>query len=123
MGPDTTLLVTDVENSTTLFEELEAGVMDQAMAIHHALVRALPLSRASATRAAWTPHADLFTCVPTCAPQMRALCLKHNGYEHNTEGDSFLLAFHTPRDAVLFSADLQVRWEGRRGGCFVPDVS
>jgi hypothetical protein len=30
-GPDTTLLVTDIASSTTLWEELDADVMDEAM--------------------------------------------------------------------------------------------
>jgi class 3 adenylate cyclase len=41
--------------------------------------------------------------------QMRSACVKHDGYEWATEGDSFLLAFHTPVDAIMFAADVQVR--------------
>jgi hypothetical protein len=33
---------------------------------------------------------------------------KHNGYESATEGDSFILAFHSPVDAVCFSLRVQV---------------
>ncbi|KXZ42842.1 hypothetical protein GPECTOR_115g336 [Gonium pectorale] len=38
-GPDTTLLVSDVQNSTRLWEELPAPVMDAALKIHHATFR------------------------------------------------------------------------------------
>ncbi|KXZ42844.1 hypothetical protein GPECTOR_115g338 [Gonium pectorale] len=38
-GPDTTLLVSDVQNSTRLWEELPASVMDTALKIHHATFR------------------------------------------------------------------------------------
>jgi hypothetical protein len=38
---------------------------------------------------------------------IRRLLLRHGGYESATEGDSFILAFHTAHDAVLFSSQLQ----------------
>jgi class 3 adenylate cyclase len=34
---------------------------------------------------------------------------QHFGYESATEGDSFIIAFHTPQDALRFSIDMQVR--------------
>eukprot|EP00798_Chlamydomonas_sp_ICE-L_P000098 gene98-5529_t len=37
----TTLMVTDIQSSTKLWEELPAGAMDAALATHHAIVRAL----------------------------------------------------------------------------------
>lgn len=40
-GPDTTLLISDVQSSTTLWEELPPEVMDAALALHHATVRRL----------------------------------------------------------------------------------
>eukprot|EP00198_Chlamydomonas_reinhardtii_P006617 XP_001695953.1 predicted protein [Chlamydomonas reinhardtii] len=39
---------------------------------------------------------------------LRKLLLKHSGYESATEGDSFLLAFHSPEDALLFAMEAQV---------------
>lgn len=41
VGPNTTLVVTDIENSTTLWETLPAEVMDQALQMHHATIRSL----------------------------------------------------------------------------------
>jgi hypothetical protein len=38
-GPDTTLLVTDIQSSTSLWEHLDAGVMDRALSTHHAVMR------------------------------------------------------------------------------------
>ncbi|GIL52667.1 hypothetical protein Vafri_8489 [Volvox africanus] len=77
-GPfeDTTLLVTDIQDSTALWEMLPSNVMDRAIKEHH-----------------------------TC---LRKLLLKHSGYESATEGDSFLLAFHCPEDALLFAMESQV---------------
>ncbi|GLI68045.1 hypothetical protein VaNZ11_012368 [Volvox africanus] len=77
-GPfeDTTLLVTDIQDSTALWEILPSNVMDRAIKEHH-----------------------------TC---LRKLLLKHSGYESATEGDSFLLAFHCPEDALLFAMESQV---------------
>ncbi|KAG2434059.1 hypothetical protein HXX76_007787 [Chlamydomonas incerta] len=77
-GPfeDTTLLVTDIQDSTALWEMLPSSVMDRAIKEHH-----------------------------TC---LRKLLLKHSGYESATEGDSFLLAFHCPEDALLFAMEAQV---------------
>ncbi|KAG2501549.1 hypothetical protein HYH03_000056 [Edaphochlamys debaryana] len=77
-GPfeDTTLLVTDIQDSTALWETLPSAVMDRAIKEHH-----------------------------SC---LRRLLLKHNGYESATEGDSFLLAFHCPEDALLFAMEAQV---------------
>lgn len=45
-----------------------------------------------------------------CAQCLRKLLLKHSGYESATEGDSFLLAFHCPEDALLFAMEAQVGW-------------
>ncbi|MEW5301527.1 MAG: hypothetical protein WDW36_004384 [Sanguina aurantia] len=76
LGPDTTILVTDIQDSTALWESLAAEVMDRAIKEHH-----------------------------DC---MRRLLLKHSGYESATEGDSFIMAFHLPKDALLFAMDGQV---------------
>ncbi|KAG1660668.1 hypothetical protein FOA52_006829 [Chlamydomonas sp. UWO 241] len=65
-GEDTTLVVTDIMDSTALWETQGSGVMECALATHNAVVR-------------------------------KALG-KWSGYEQATEGDSFLLAFHTPSD-------------------------
>ncbi|GFH24554.1 guanylate cyclase domain-containing protein, partial [Haematococcus lacustris] len=72
---ETTLLVTDIESSTTLWEVLPSHVMDETLREHHACIR--------------------------------QVLLKHNGYESATEGDSFLLAFHCPEDALLFALECQ----------------
>ncbi|KXZ56440.1 hypothetical protein GPECTOR_1g394 [Gonium pectorale] len=39
VGPDTSLLVSDVQNSTKLWEELSVATMDLALKIHHATIR------------------------------------------------------------------------------------
>ncbi|EFJ45840.1 hypothetical protein VOLCADRAFT_118195 [Volvox carteri f. nagariensis] len=41
VGPMTTLLITDIANSTGLWESLPEEVMDQALKLHHACLRAL----------------------------------------------------------------------------------
>ncbi|KAG1669680.1 hypothetical protein FOA52_002064 [Chlamydomonas sp. UWO 241] len=74
-GDDTTLVVTDIMDSTALWEALDTRTMGRAVATHHGVVRA-------------------------------ALARFH-GYEQATEGDSFLLAFHTPSDALGFAVQLQ----------------
>jgi class 3 adenylate cyclase len=38
---------------------------------------------------------------------LRRFCAFHNGYEIDTEGDAFFLAFHTPMDAFGFALDTQ----------------
>ncbi|GFR43826.1 hypothetical protein Agub_g4946 [Astrephomene gubernaculifera] len=38
-GPDTTLLVTDIQSSTSLWEQLDPEVMNRAVSIHHAIMR------------------------------------------------------------------------------------
>ncbi|GLI64664.1 hypothetical protein VaNZ11_007992 [Volvox africanus] len=40
-GPDTTLLITDVQNSTVLWEALSVATMDAALQLHHACIRQL----------------------------------------------------------------------------------
>ncbi|KAG1669631.1 hypothetical protein FOA52_010791 [Chlamydomonas sp. UWO 241] len=74
-GEGTTLVVTDIMNSTPLWETLGPDVMECAIATHNTVVRQ--------TLAKWS------------------------GYEQATEGDSFLLAFHTPSDALGFALQLQ----------------
>ncbi|GFR50128.1 hypothetical protein Agub_g12279, partial [Astrephomene gubernaculifera] len=69
--PLTTLLVTDIQNSTNLWEQLPTAVMNETLRLHHRCLRGL---------------------LPKC-----------NGYESATEGDSFILAFHTPMDAARFA--------------------
>ncbi|GIL49563.1 hypothetical protein Vafri_5894 [Volvox africanus] len=41
VGPDTTLLITDVQNSTVLWEALSVATMDAALQLHHACIRQL----------------------------------------------------------------------------------
>ncbi|KAG2433417.1 hypothetical protein HXX76_008475 [Chlamydomonas incerta] len=40
-GPDTTLLVTDVQNSTVLWEGLPVSVMDIVLKLHHGIIRSV----------------------------------------------------------------------------------
>jgi class 3 adenylate cyclase len=40
VSPTTTLVITDIEGSTTLFEELDTDVMDKAISLHHDTVSA-----------------------------------------------------------------------------------
>ncbi|KAL6764304.1 nucleotide cyclase [Haematococcus lacustris] len=74
-GPGTTLLITDIQDSTVIWETLPADVTDQAVKLHHEVIRQ------SSTA--------------------------HRGYECCTEGDSFILAFHTPNDAARFAVAAQ----------------
>ncbi|KAG2499152.1 hypothetical protein HYH03_002734 [Edaphochlamys debaryana] len=74
-GSSTTLCVTDIQDSTTLWETFAAEHMDVALKVHHRIIRQLVLT--------------------------------YSGYESATEGDSFILAFHTPLDALLFAVEAQ----------------
>ncbi|KAG2423445.1 hypothetical protein HXX76_015316 [Chlamydomonas incerta] len=40
-GPDTTMLITDIQNSTTLWEALDVTVMDETLKMHHDIIRRL----------------------------------------------------------------------------------
>ncbi len=51
------------------------GAMDEAIRLHHMLVR--------------------------------KLLAKYHGYESATEGDAFIMGFHTAGDALQFATDLQ----------------
>ncbi|PNH06133.1 Adenylate cyclase [Tetrabaena socialis] len=75
-GPQTTLMLTDVQDSTQLWEVLPASVMDEALSLHN----------------------DAF----------RQLLPRFRGYETGTEGDSFVLAFHTAAEAAAFALEIQV---------------
>ncbi|KAL6761952.1 nucleotide cyclase [Haematococcus lacustris] len=74
-GDKATLVITDVQGSSKLWETMPAGVMDVSMKLHDELVR--------------------------------RLALDSSGYEWATEGDSFLLCFHSPQAAVTFVTQLQ----------------
>ncbi|KAJ9529019.1 hypothetical protein QJQ45_007090 [Haematococcus lacustris] len=74
-GDKATLVITDVQGSSKLWETLPAGVMEASMKVHDEVVR--------------------------------RLALDSSGYEWATEGDSFLLCFHTPQAAVAFATQLQ----------------
>ncbi|GLI66107.1 hypothetical protein VaNZ11_009817, partial [Volvox africanus] len=75
LGDDTTLVVSDVEGSTVLWEAIEPGVMDVVFNLHH-----------------------------DC---MRRTAVRCGGYESQTEGDSFIIAFHSADDAVRFALAVQ----------------
>ncbi|KAL6754416.1 hypothetical protein V8C86DRAFT_354545 [Haematococcus lacustris] len=75
LGSSVTLLVTDIQDSTTLWETLSQDDMNAAVELHHSLVR--------------------------------KLLVQHHGYESATEGDAFILAFHTPSDALHWAQAFQ----------------
>ncbi|GFH15244.1 guanylate cyclase domain-containing protein, partial [Haematococcus lacustris] len=77
-GDKATLVITDVQGSSKLWELLPAGVMEASMKLHDELTR--------------------------------RLAVVNLGYEWATEGDSFLLCFHSPEAAVTFATQLQVGW-------------
>ncbi|GFH10975.1 guanylate cyclase domain-containing protein [Haematococcus lacustris] len=74
-GDKATLVITDVQGSSKLWETLPAVVVEASMKLHDDLVRRLALGS--------------------------------SGYEWATEGDSFLLCFHSPQAAITFSTQLQ----------------
>ncbi|KAG2492922.1 hypothetical protein HYH03_008835 [Edaphochlamys debaryana] len=76
-GPDVTLVSTDIQNSTLLWETLPAEDMSVVLSQHHAV--------------------------------MRSELDAHGGYEAATEGDAFLLAFHTASAALSFCVNVQLR--------------
>lgn len=39
---------------------------------------------------------------------LRRLLLRHSGYEGTFDGDSFVMAFHSPKDALLFAMEAQL---------------
>ncbi|GIL56696.1 hypothetical protein Vafri_11999 [Volvox africanus] len=74
-GPDTTLLVTDIQSSTSLWEHLDQEVMSTALSLHNSI--------------------------------MRKNIAAFSGYESATEGDSFIVAFNNPTDALLCAVAAQ----------------
>jgi class 3 adenylate cyclase len=50
---------------------------------------------------------------------IRKTMQRHYGYESATEGDSFIIAFHTPRDALHFALEMQVCCLPIAMSCFV----
>ncbi|KAJ9505669.1 hypothetical protein QJQ45_022169 [Haematococcus lacustris] len=74
-GDKATLVITDVQGSSRLWEVLPAAVVEASMKLHDNLIR--------------------------------RLAQDHAGYEFGTEGDSFLLCFHTPAAAIRFATQLQ----------------
>ena len=72
---DLTLVVTDIESSTGLWELLDAEAMNKTLGQHHSLIR--------------------------------KLLKTFGGQEVATEGDSFILSFSNPQNALDFSLDLQ----------------
>ncbi|GFR48855.1 hypothetical protein Agub_g10809 [Astrephomene gubernaculifera] len=83
VGPDTTILVSEIQDFAQLAKSLPAEVVDRLLKDHH-----------------------------DC---LRRLLLRHSGYEGSCEADSFVLAFHSPKDALLFAMEaqaalLQVVW-------------
>ncbi|KAL6761998.1 nucleotide cyclase [Haematococcus lacustris] len=74
-GDKATLVITDVQGSSKLWETLPAVVVEASMKLHDDLVR--------------------------------RLALDSSGYEWATEGDSFLLCFHSPQAAITFATQLQ----------------
>eukprot|EP00798_Chlamydomonas_sp_ICE-L_P017465 gene17465-23767_t len=76
ISPSTTILVTDIQDSTNLWEALPDTVMTQVLHIHHECIR-------------------------------RQLLL-FGGYESATEGDSFIVTFHNPADALDFAISTQL---------------
>ncbi|KAG1672364.1 hypothetical protein FOA52_010982 [Chlamydomonas sp. UWO 241] len=74
-GPDTTLVVTDIQDSTNMLETLPGDVMDECLVTHNTIMR-------------------------------RCLSVYH-GSESATEGDAFIMAFHTATDAVSFCLAVQ----------------
>ncbi|GFR44062.1 hypothetical protein Agub_g5222 [Astrephomene gubernaculifera] len=75
LGEDTTLMVSDVEGSTALWEVIKPEVMDVVFNLHH-----------------------------DC---MRRTAVRFGGYESQTEGDSFIIAFHCADSAVQFALAVQ----------------
>ncbi|GMH38948.1 hypothetical protein BSKO_06846 [Bryopsis sp. KO-2023] len=75
-GLETSLVVTDIQDSTAFWETLDADVMDRALHLHNECIRRV---------------------------------LRDNkGYESATEGDSFIMAFHSARDAITFCIEAQL---------------
>eukprot|EP00210_Caulerpa_lentillifera_P008996 g8586.t1 len=82
-GIQTSLVITDIQDSTTLWETIDADEMDEALQLHNAC--------------------------------LRQILRQNRGYESATEGDAFILAFHTAIDAVRFCIEaqlalLEVQW-------------
>ena len=73
---DVTLVFTDIEGSTRLWQHL-SGRFETILGHHQVVMR---------------------TCLAA-----------HHGYEVKTEGDSFMVAFSDPQDAVAFCIEAQVR--------------
>ncbi|GLI68043.1 hypothetical protein VaNZ11_012366 [Volvox africanus] len=75
VGPDTTILVSEIQDYERLPMALQTEVVERMLKEHN-----------------------------DC---LRRLLLRHSGYEGSSEGDSFVLAFHSPKDALLFAMEAQ----------------
>ncbi|PNH10934.1 Receptor-type adenylate cyclase A [Tetrabaena socialis] len=81
-GRKTTLMITDIQDSTRMWEQLDESVMNGALNLHNRCIRQL---------------------LP-----------KYGAYECHTEGDSFILAFSSPLDAVQCALEIQVQGDAAR---------
>ncbi len=108
VGPDTTLVVTDVEGSTTLWYVVLRGPQTWPPAAqgHDAQRR---LASALRDRRETLPQELMNQVLDMHHKLMRKVLLQHGGYESDTEGDSFIVAFASPWDALAFA---QVRGPG-----------
>eukprot|EP00198_Chlamydomonas_reinhardtii_P006519 XP_001695855.1 predicted protein [Chlamydomonas reinhardtii] len=75
VGPDTTILVTEIQDYNQIVDALSSEAVDRLLKDHN-----------------------------DC---LRRLLLRHSGYEGSCEADSFVLAFHSPKDALLFAMEAQ----------------
>ncbi|KXZ55594.1 hypothetical protein GPECTOR_2g1144 [Gonium pectorale] len=75
VGPDTTILVSEVQDYALLANSLPPEALDRFL----------------------KEQADC----------LRRLLLRHSGYEGSSEADTFVLAFHSPKDALLFAMEAQ----------------
>ncbi|KAK9829912.1 hypothetical protein WJX72_008611 [[Myrmecia] bisecta] len=114
-GKPVTVVLTDVEGSTELWEASHQGkpvtvVLTDAEgstelweASHQGKPVTVVLTDVEGSTELWeASHQAMSTAISVHDRVMRMLLSRYYGYEVTTEGDAFMLAFHTPMDAIAF---------------------
>ncbi|KAJ9532988.1 hypothetical protein QJQ45_018070, partial [Haematococcus lacustris] len=116
LGSNVTLLVTDIQDSTTLWETLTQDNMNAAVELHHGLVRKLLVQHNGYGGASQFParthsvlHDPFITHPLSFISTMRVLAasVAATWQKSATEGDAFILAFHTPSHALHWAQAFQ----------------
>ncbi len=107
-----------------LFETLPISVVDESMSLACSITRKCAAQHAgyeSATEVRDKKHAALSLPFLTCTgnTDLTAQRMQRTSWVNHMQGDSFLIAFHTAKDATLFCA----RWVAIIHSLSIPQIS